>query len=200
MFNLLKKDLVQNKKYFFLTMIVVLIGSFLLLNDQDIQQYYVALYFLPLTILNMIIGKLNYIDDQNNIRLFLKSLPYSKYTLVGTRYLETMILIIVSIIYSVVIETNYYNSLEGLKVIEDAFLAFSVITIYQAISLWMFFYKNYRVSQNALVICCILLLMFYGITNSLGIVISININYLYIIISSICVYILSFYMSSKMLK
>lgn len=200
MLNLIKKDIILNKKYFFLTFVVVLIGSFLLLNDQDIQQYYVALYFLPLTILNMIIGKLNYLDDQKDIRLFLKSLPYARSLLVGARYLETVVLIVMSIIYSVVLEINYYNCLEISTVINDALLAFSVIVVYQALSLWLFFFKNYRVSQNSLVFCCILLLLFYGITTTFNIVITFNFNYLYVAIICIGVYILSFYMSCKMLR
>lgn len=200
MFDLIKKDVVLNKKYLFLTLIVVLIGSFLLLNDQDIAQYYVALYFLPLTILNMVIGKLNYLDDQDNIRLFLKSLPYARSEIVGSRYLETIILVGVSVIYSVIIEINFYSGLKPLMVINDAIMAFSVVLIYEAVSLWLFFYKNYRISQNALVFCCILLLLFYGFLTMFNIAVTISINYLLVLIISVFVYILSFYMSCRMLR
>lgn len=200
MYNLIRKDITLHKKYIFLTMIVVIVGTFLLLNSTDSQQYYVTLYILPLTILNMVIGRFNYADDQDNMRLFIKSLPYSKYENVGTRFLETLVLTLISILYALIIDIFFYRGLEMITVIHDALIATSVILIYQGFSLWLFFFKNYRISQNALVICCILLLGLCRIVTYFNVTIIISDKSIDILMIGLFVYTLFFYISCKTVR
>ena len=149
MFTLIKKDFLFSKKYIIITTLFCTLSPLLLILDGD-NLYHLLSFYIPMVMLGVLIGKTCYLEDSSEVRVFLKSLPYKRSSLVISKYIEMLILVLISVFYvsAVQIILNKGSNIKATLVLNILVGAFFIF--YYSIYLYLYFAKNYNVAQNTM--------------------------------------------------
>jgi hypothetical protein len=202
MFNLLKKDILINLKTDVRTIIKLIIGiiifSFILPGA--------AFIYIPLFISYIIIFKTFHMDENNKCNLFLSSMPIDKEDIVYSKYIFSILIILISIMLTYI----YFNSplvLYKIPININMILmsiGFSLLLI--SICFPIIFKNGYMKSSG---ICTLVLGIIYSIAFAMSVTpralesyklitrANITIESLILISTSIVLYIISMYLSLK---
>ncbi len=168
MINLIVKDIRFHAKHVAMTIVlgaIVMIG--MSLSENSMMQLITVVYF-PLLLTNYLIGKFCYLEDTDNTKTFLKSLPISNYKRIGSRYIEGITLIMIFSLIAAVIEYTFY--LHDVVLSLQVFLMISSIYIfYLGIYLALFYFKNFQIAQHALSISMLIFVALFIVFKNLGI-------------------------------
>lgn len=156
-----------------------------------------------MVVIGIIIGKVCYIEDSDDIKMFLKSLPYKKSSLIRSKFLELVILDIISMSYVIIIQIALKMNYSIEEIMKMNIIAGSFFLIYYSIYLFLYFKKDYNTAQNTIYIMLLVVfvLMFFSNRISSDFI---NKQYIFnggidsIIISiSVVIYLVSMHMSIK---
>lgn len=177
MINLIMKDIKFNSKYVLIGLGLLIVTPIVIAyNESTIAQMYAVILYFPMFFINIIIGKTCYLEDSDNTKRFLQSLPVSRNTLIGSRYCETLIVTFIAVGYCAFIEKLlYFKGADGALVL--AIIAISIYLIYYALYLFLFFTKNYQVAQQSMTIFVMGFLIVVGILSAFKINIAVIINF-----------------------
>ena len=98
MVTLIRKDFRFCSKYVLIAITFSLAAPLVLLIDGD-NLYIMLSFFIPMVVLGVVLGKICYIEDCEEARLFLRALPYKRRSLVLSKYIESIMLNVISFIY-----------------------------------------------------------------------------------------------------
>lgn len=168
MVDLSVKDFKFHAKYVAFAIVlgtVAMIG--MPLSENSILQLIIVVYF-PLLLTNYLIGKFCYLEDTENIKTFLKSLPISTYKRIGSRYIEGISLIVIFSAVATVIKYSLYihNVVLSLQVF---LMITSIYIFYLGIYLALFYFKNFQIAQHALSISMLIFVAIFLVFKNLGI-------------------------------
>lgn len=164
MFTLLKKDINFCSKYIWITIIFCLLSPILLVIDGD-NLYQLLSFYIPMVALGVIIGKICYMEDSDDVKMFLRSLPYKRSDIIMCKYLEALILNITSIIYVSIVQilldkNSTLDHILKINILVGAFFMF-----YYSIYLFLYFKKNYYTAQNTMYIVLVIVFACIFISN-----------------------------------
>ena len=146
MLKLIIKDIIFNKLQVILGVLIVALSSLFILAGRQ----YVIIPFIMATSLLFIqmVGKGCYLDDKNNANVFLRSLPIPKNTIVLSKYAESILVLVLS--FTIIFGSNLVLMFFGQPLYQlDAFLllVISVLMIYFAVFLWLYFKYDFASTQ-----------------------------------------------------
>ncbi|AZR74357.1 hypothetical protein BBF96_13745 [Anoxybacter fermentans] len=150
MLNIIKKDILFNKKFIIIAILYSLIFPIFLIIDGE-EKYMFMNFLIPLVSTGIIIGKICYLEDCGDVRMYLKSLPIGRYKHVLSRYIEMLVILIASLIYLVIVQSFVTKDLSLSYIIKINIFIILLYTIYYSIYLMLFFTKNYYTAQNSLI-------------------------------------------------
>lgn len=158
MIELIKKDVTFCFKYIILISLVIIITPFLIILEG--REYLICLSFIiPLMVIGILLGKICYIEDSEDVRIFLKSLPCKKSMLIISKYIELLILVVFCLIYSISIQYIYKMDYDLSYIIKINIIISCIFMIYYSIYLLIYFKNNYYAAQNTI---WIILIVYMG--------------------------------------
>ena len=95
---LLIKDFKFNIRYILISLLVVVSGFVLFCIDGGESSYLFSITLLPILMFGFDIGKLCYMDDKDKALTYLESLPFRKKDFIISKFIEGLIVGIVSIL------------------------------------------------------------------------------------------------------
>jgi len=202
MIRLIKKDIRFSTKNIAITLIYIVILPILLMFDEDLSSINLLSFLITVVALGLIIGKICYIEDSDDIKMFLKSLPYKNKSLISSRFLELFILDIISISYVTIIQIILRSNYSIEKIIEMNIISGSCLLIYYSIYLFLYFKKNYNAAQNTvyILVAFVFITIFLSSKFSNNFISNYNfLNAYYITPLIACISILIFFISMYML-
>jgi len=156
MLSLIAKDVNLNYKYVVIATLFLLIAPIILVKGiVTNSQFFAVVLYLPLLVVNYIIGRFFYLEESVYTLNLLKSLPISKYKRVGSSYLEGILLVFFTTAYCTFIEQTFFIknlsvSLQYLSIFSSVYIA------YLGLYLGLFYFKNYQLAQQSLTIAFII--------------------------------------------
>jgi hypothetical protein len=142
------KDITFNKLQVAFGALLVLLSSLFILGGQE----YVIIPFImaPSLLFLMTVSKGCYLDDKNNVDVFLRALPIPKSAIVLSKYAESILVLILS--YVIIFGCNlillfFAQPLYRLDV--SLLLVISIILTYYAVFLWLYYKYDYASTHNA---------------------------------------------------
>lgn len=148
MLKLIIKDLTFNKVQVILGILIVVLSSAFIIAGR--QYMIIPLIMAPSLLFNQIVGKSCYLDDKNGAYIFLRSLPIRKNIIVLSKYVESILVLALS--YAIIFGSNLILMVFGKPLYHlDALLlvVLSVLLIYFAVFLWLFFRYDFASTQQA---------------------------------------------------
>ncbi|MPQ26951.1 ABC-2 transporter permease [Bacillus paralicheniformis] len=147
MVAIFKKDILINQKYLLILMIFSIIFPIILIIDGD-NKYLIMSFLLPFVNVNFFVGKSCYIEDSEDVRSFLKMLPINYNKIVLVRYIEMIVALALSSVYTFFVQSYLINGEKSSFLIQLNLLIFSLLLIYFGIYLSVYFKMNYHAAQN----------------------------------------------------
>lgn len=159
----MKKDISFSKRYVSISLIFALIAPIALVFDGD-KLYHLLSLYIPMVIIGLILGKICYIEDSDDIKMFLKSLPYKKSSLIASKFLELIVLDIISISYVIIVQIILKMDYSIEQIMKMNIITGSFFLIYYSIYLLLYFKKDYNTAQNTIYIMLslVFILMFFS--------------------------------------
>ncbi|MBQ3423401.1 MAG: ABC-2 transporter permease [Romboutsia sp.] len=164
MFTLLKKDIYFCSKYIGITVVFCILSPILLVIDGD-NLYQLLSFYIPMVALGVIIGKICYIEDSDEVKMFLRSLPYKRSHIIICKYLEVLILNVISILYVSIVQRILEKSSDFGYILEINLLVGAFFMFYYSIYLFLYFKKNYHTAQNTMYIVLAIIFVCVFISN-----------------------------------
>lgn len=151
MFTLIKKDISFCSKYIYISILFCIASPFLLILDGD-RLYQLLSFYIPMVILGVIFGKICYTEDSDDVKMFLRALPYKRRDFIISKYLEVLFLDIISIIYVSVVQAVLDKNANIETILKTNILIGGFFIVYYSIYLFLYFKKNYYTAQNTMYI------------------------------------------------
>ena len=148
MLKLIIKDLTFNKLQVLLGLLLVVLSSLFILAGR--QYVIIPFIMAPSLLFILFVGKGCYLDDKNFIYVYLRSLPIQKNTIVLSKYAEAILVLVLS--YAVIFGSNLVLKFFGQPLYQlDATLLMvvSVLLVYFAIFLWLYFKYDFASTQQS---------------------------------------------------
>ncbi len=161
MYKLLKKSFLINKRNFIFGIAVSLL--FASIQYDGIKYYPTALAMCPLTLLTFWIDKLCYVEDKTATRVFLLSLPISKYDLIKEKNIiaYSCIFLGMAIVHLVGIIIHLMLGIEVLYSIELILLFSMIVLVYSTIYIFLNYKYDYSKVKFAPFLMLIIMLLLF---------------------------------------
>ncbi|MNM94819.1 hypothetical protein D3C81_1072380 [compost metagenome] len=147
MLSVIKKDLLMNYRFVLFTIIYSIVVPILINADGD-KKYWMISVLLPIINVGFIVGKATYIEDSEEVQVFLKSLPIKYSVIVLSKYVQAGAILILTHIYAVLIEYYYMHSLYSILL--GNLFSLSVYLLYFSVYFYLYYRKNYFYAQNSI--------------------------------------------------
>ncbi|WP_040952504.1 ABC-2 transporter permease [Gorillibacterium massiliense] len=147
MITILKKDFAINKKYIYIAILYTILFPFALKLDGGGKTWFMNV-LLPLVNVGIIVGKSCYIEDSQDVKVFLRSLPIRESTIIACRYMEALLILAITQIY--ILAAQYFLVDDSYTdMMRISWLSVACFLIYFSIYLFLYFWKNYFYAQNS---------------------------------------------------
>ncbi|AMP21259.1 hypothetical protein AZF37_08985 [endosymbiont 'TC1' of Trimyema compressum] len=147
MFQLIKKDILFNFKYFVISLGFVF--GFFIANyfySQDNMRFG-GWFIFPWLAAMLFIGKMCYTEDNASTRMLLKSLPVKKLYIVLSKYVEATLFVVIAYVLMII-----YTSFSGTGFnMQEILVYLSLIYICIALYTTFFHVRNYNDAQMVIV-------------------------------------------------
>lgn len=148
MFILIKKDFSFNWKYLLLAIAISMIAPIGFAIEDAGSFAYWMYFFTPYMASAYIVNRICYIDDSPITRYFLNTLPIKKSLLVISKYVDSLISIVVSLciltIFSLILSLPISFS--------SIILSLSFLILYYSIYMFLYFVYDYSFAQKTTMI------------------------------------------------
>ena len=146
MLHLIKKDILFNRKWALLLVLVAVLMPVLFFVDRAETRFILWVYIIGNVLANShFVSKSCYSDDSAQTRRFLASLPVRKAQLVAEKYLLGLLCMAASIGL-----TSLSSFVLGLQPsVQGALIASLYLLLYYAVFLGVFFHSNYSNAEKA---------------------------------------------------
>lgn len=138
MLSVIKKDILINTKFVIFTLLYSLFVPILLSADTD-KPYWMISVLLPLMNVGFTVGKAIYVEDSEEVQVFLKSLPLKYSTVVLSKYVQVAAILLLTYVYAILVEFFYTNNLR--TVILGNMFSLFVYLVYFAVYLYLYYKK-----------------------------------------------------------
>lgn len=159
MVTLIRKDFRFCSKYVLIAITFSLAAPLVLLIDGD-NLYTMLSFFIPMVVLGVVLGKICYIEDCEEARLFLRALPYKRRSLVLSKYIESIMLNVISFIYVGIAQYMLMKDVSFGVIFKINLIASAFFLVYYSIYLYLYFTRNYYIAQNTAYVVVGALLIF----------------------------------------
>lgn len=150
--KLMFKDLEFSLKSFFIGLVIAIITTIAIAFDTDSNAIF-SFYISLMCIFTGYVGRACYNDEKDGVFMFLKSLPVNKDYLVLSKYLSSIIVIVLTIgityLCNIILDIFVYTT-QTVDINSQLFII-SVYMIYFSIYLYIFFKNDYSSAQNTAV-------------------------------------------------
>lgn len=145
MLQLIKKDILFNWKWALLLVLVAVLMPVLFFIDREETRFILWVYIIGNVLANShFVSKSCYLDDSEQTRRFLASLPVRRAQLVAAKYLLGFLCMVASIGL-----TSLSSFVLGLHPsVQGAMIAFLYLLLYYAVFLGVFFHSNYSNAEK----------------------------------------------------
>jgi hypothetical protein len=186
MLKLIIKDLTFNKLQVILGILIVILSTLFILAGR--QYIIIPFIMAPSLLFNQIVGKGCYLDDKNSAYVFLRALPIPKNMIVLSKYAESILVLFLS--YAIIFGSNLVLMFFDQPLYHlDALLIMvvSILLLYFAVFLWLFFKYDYASAQQAgfvLIISWIGTLKLQQYLSNSGVIITriLHVDFLYLLL------------------
>ena len=164
MLSVIKKDILINPKFVLFTLLYSIFVPILLNADTD-KPYWMISVLLPLMNVGFTVGKAIYVEDSEEVQVFLKSLPLKYSTIVLSKYVQVAAILLLTYAYAILVENFYMNNLRTI-ILGNMFSLF-VYLVYFAVYLYLYYKKNYFYAQNSIYFLLVAGFAFYFLFHNL---------------------------------
>ena len=177
MITLIKKDMYFCRKYILIALLFSLAAPILLVVDGD-GLYQLLSFYVPMVVTGVVFGKMCYTDDSDDVRMFLRSLPYKRSKFIASKFIELFLINAISIIYVSVIQIILNKGINTTSTLKINILVGAFFIFYYSIYLFLYFKNNYYAAQNTMyiVLAVVFVCVFASNRNLLS---NINMNWLF---------------------
>lgn len=148
MLNHIMKDFRFTARQLLIVAAFMLAFPMAILIDGDNKTEFISL-LLPFFSTSILLGKICFLEDKQDIRVLLKLLPISSYKRIASRYLFTTLILVLSVAYSVALQIIVFD-LELSKITPPTIMILGAFLLYFSVYIAVFYYKDYFMAQNAI--------------------------------------------------